>query len=147
MSKNSKSIDAERIISLLSFKLKDISKSLRVIELIRNLQFVYYRLSNGDYVSLENNELIKIANIIGERKIESKSALKGWLIVLRKISVATGRVYKRRENLDEEILRKQAENEKFYKEKNEKLKEILELQEKIEHRIIVEMTEDQTKRK
>ncbi|KZL94113.1 DEAD/DEAH box helicase [Clostridium magnum] len=91
----------------------------------------YHRLSNGDYVSLENNQLIKIANIIGERKIESKSTLKGWFTVLRKISVTTGRVYKRRDNLDEEILRKQAENEKFYKEKNEKLKEILMNMEKI----------------
>ncbi|MTK13115.1 MAG: DEAD/DEAH box helicase, partial [Clostridiaceae bacterium] len=70
-------------------------------------------------------------NIIGERKIENKSDLKGWFTVSRKISIETGRVYKRRDNLEEEILRKQAENEKIYEEKNNKLKEILMNMEKI----------------
>jgi SNF2 family DNA or RNA helicase len=74
---------------------------------------------------------MKISNIIGERKIENKSALKGWFTVPRKISLTTERVYKRKSNLEEEILRKQEENEKIYEEKNKKLKEILMNMEKV----------------
>lgn len=66
----------------------------------------YYRLSSGDYVFLKNKGLMKISSIIGERKIENKSALKGWFTGSRKISLTTGRVYRKKTNLEEEIVRK-----------------------------------------
>jgi SNF2 family DNA or RNA helicase len=93
----------------------------------------YYRLSNGNYISLENKELKRIADIIGERSIESNSSLEDKFTVSRVGSIlSTGLTLGRKNKIktrtfsEEELWRKQQEeNEQLYAEKNKKLKEIM----------------------
>lgn len=85
----------------------------------------YYRLRNGNYISLDNSELRRIQDIIGDREIEDRSAYAGYFTVSRNVSISLANEYKRKSVDKEEALKKQRENERLYAEKNKNLKEIL----------------------
>ena len=110
--------------------LRDINQILEAVDEGED----YYRLSNGDYISLANSELQKIADIVGGRTVEDKSAVRGNFTVSRRVSIFSGRGLSRANqdrlpvrkfSEEEELRRKQRENERVYEEKNKKLKEIL----------------------
>lgn len=85
----------------------------------------YYRLRNGNYISLDNSELHRIQDIVGDREIEDGSAFAGYFTVSRNVSISLANEYKKKTIDKEELVKKQRENERLYAEKNKNLKEIL----------------------